>query len=71
MISVQYKTFAVYQQRSPKVVNEYGHANLVRVGNVEAYSGKHALDLVRDWAIFKRGRKLGQWPVVEEIVKLH
>jgi len=67
-MTITYKRYAVLQQRNPRIIKGENVANLVHVGAVEAYSGKHAMDIARTWPIFKRGKDLAHWPVVQEIV---
>jgi 1,2-phenylacetyl-CoA epoxidase PaaB subunit len=63
---VKYRTFDVFQQRKPRIVKGESVANFHRVGRVEAYTGSHAIELARNWPVFKRGQELGKYPVVSE-----
>lgn len=60
--------YTIYQQREPLRYNDGSErANLVRVGELEALSGPHAIDLASELPIFKIARRstLAAFPIVE------
>lgn len=70
-----YKDFRVFQQLPPKEVkDEDGEVecftNFKVVGKVSAYSGSHAIDLAKEWPVFKKAPKdtLMRFPIVQRIV---
>lgn len=71
------KSFNVYQQFAPvprktkdKEGNQEYDSRLVHVGQVQAHSGSHAIDVARDtMPEFKRASRntLAAYPIVEEV----
>ena len=60
--------YRTYQQLPPKQVGDEWQANLIQRYDVEATSEQDAIRQAREHDFFRRGKGLGRFPIVGEVV---
>ena len=61
--------YRIYQQQPPRGNGMDFRLNLHACGELEAYSGSHAIDLAKQLPAFQRAQGLARFPIVHQLTR--